>query len=231
MTRAMRWTQVALIPLTVFAGLASFAVSANALAGAQANAPSTAPPPPFPPGITGTTRTTYYEVHGRTAAQLAGALRRQGPKGDDGQLRTAFTESRFSWQYTTRPDGPACRAVGVRVIISAEVLMPKWVPPADTQPGVLAIWNESMKALAVHEAGHSDIRVRFATAIRDRTTAMRTRCDHFTAEADSVSNAIVAEMRAAQAKYDADTQNGLTQGTGFPPKRARPTVNPIRGAA
>lgn len=229
MTRAMRWTQAALIPLAAFAGLAVFAVSANALAGPQANAPSTAPPPRFPPGIAGTTRTTYYEVHGRTVAQLAADLRRQGPKGDDGELRTAFTESRFSWQYTTRPDGLMCRAAGVRVTIAAEVLMPKWVPAADTEPGVVTMWNESMNALAVHEAGHSDIRVRFATIIRDRVASMRTRCDRFTVAADSASNAIVAEMRAAQVKYDGDTQNGLTQGTGFPPRR-RPIVKPIVGA-
>lgn len=230
MNRATRWPQVALIPLAVFAGLASFAVSANALAGAQANAPSTAPPPQYPPGVEVTTRTTYYEVHGRTVAQLAADLRRRGPKGDDGQLRTAFTDSRLRWQFTTRPDGPACRAVGVRVTIAAEVLMPKWVPPADTEPGVVTKWNESMNALAVHEAGHSDIRVRFATAIRDRIAALRTRCDRLTAKADSASNAIVAELRAAQTKYDADTQNGLTQGTGFPPNRPRPIVKPIFGA-
>ena len=158
MNRATRWPQPTLI---------LFVASAS-VAGAQ----STAPPPQYPPGVEVTTRTTYYEVHGRTVAQLAADLRRRGPKGDDGQLRTAFTDSRLRWQFTTRPDGPACRAVGVRVTIAAEVLMPKWVPPADTEPGVVTKWNESMNALAVHEAGHSDIRVRFATAIRDRIAAL-----------------------------------------------------------
>ena len=221
MTRAMRWSQGALIGFVASAGFATVTAFA-ASAGAQGTTP-----PPFPPGITSTTRTTYYEVHGRTAAQLAADMRREGPKGDDGQRRTAYTDSKLRWQFTTRPDSAACRAAGVRVTIAAEVLMPRWVPPADTEPGVLAMWNESMAALAVHETGHSDIRVRFATAIRDRITALRTRCDRFTVEADSASNAIVAEMRAAQERYDADTENGLTQGTGFPPKRARPIAKPV----
>jgi predicted secreted Zn-dependent protease len=171
-----------------------------------------------PAGVNAVTRTEYYEVHGRTVAELAADLRRQGPKDEEGRAYAGFTTSPLRWQYNTRPDGPVCTAFNVRVNVYSAVLLPKWVPPADTEPGLLTMWNQSMAALALHEAGHEEISVRYATLVRDRIVAQRAPCGRFSAEANRAGNRLVAALRAAQAKYDADTRHGLSQGTGFPPR-------------
>jgi len=43
---------------------------------------------------------------------------------------------------------------------------------------------------------------------------------------DLANNLSVAEMRSAQAKYDAGTQNGLLQGTAFPRPKRPDSVQP-----
>ena len=43
---------------------------------------------------------------------------------------------------------------------------------------------------------------------------------------DLASNLAVAEMRSAQATYDAGTQNGLLQGTAFPRPKRPDSVQP-----
>jgi predicted secreted Zn-dependent protease len=171
-----------------------------------------------PAGVNAITRTEYYEVHGRTVAELAADLRRQGPKDEEGRAYAGFATSPVRWQYNTRPEGGACAAFNVRVTVYSHVLLPKWVPPADTEQGLLAMWNESMASLALHEAGHKEISVRYATLIRERIVAQRAPCGRFSADANRAGNRLVEALRAAQAKYDTETRHGLSQGTGFPPR-------------
>ncbi len=175
----------------------------------------------YPEGVNGVTHVEYYEVHGRTVAEVAADLRRLGPKDAQGRARAGFASSPLRWTYSKRSNGRECNAFTVRVTVSTDIVLPKWVPPADTVPGLLALWNQSMAALTVHENGHKDISVRYAKLIRDQIAAMRAPCRSFSVNADSASNRLVGEMRAAQVRYDAETLHGVTQGTGFPP-RPRP---------
>ena len=175
----------------------------------------------LPRGVTGAMRVTFYDLRGRTVAELAADLRRRGPVDSAGKLRSAFSESKLSWRFSARANGADCRAADVRVMIAAEVTMPRFTPAEESEPGLLSKWNESAAGLARHEAGHTEIVVRFASAIRERILSLRTRCDRFSSEANGVGNAVVAEMRAAQEQYDAETLNGLRQGTAFPPRTVR----------
>lgn len=173
----------------------------------------------YPEGVHGVTKIEYYEVHGRTVAELAADLRRLGPKDSSGRARAGFTSSPLRWSYNKRSSGRECTANTVRVTVYTDIVLPKWVPPADTEPGLLALWNQSIAALTVHENGHKDISVRYAKLIRDRIAAMRAPCSRFSVNADSASFRLVSEMRTAQVRYDSETLHGVTQGTGFPPRR------------
>jgi predicted secreted Zn-dependent protease len=161
----------------------------------------------------------YYELHGRTVAELAADLRRLGPKDADGRLNSAFTDSRLQWRYGSRAVGNQCGATDVRVTAYTDVVMPQWTPPADTEPGLAASWAASMAGLAVHEGGHKEITVEYAKRIRDGIAALRAPCARFSEEANAASNRLIGQMREAQARYDAETQHGFTQGTRFPPRR------------
>lgn len=171
----------------------------------------------YPTGVQGVTKIEYYEVQGRTAAELAADLRRRGPRDEEGRARAGVASSPLRWSYAKIARGLGCVAADVVVTVQTDILLPRWVPPVDSEPGMIATWNHSMSALAVHEEGHKAISVRYAKLIRDGIVATRAPCRTFTARADSASGRLVAAMRDAQAAYDAETKHGLTQGTGFPP--------------
>lgn len=95
--------------------------------------------------------------------------------------------------------------------------MPRWVPPADTEPGVYGQWQASMAALQRHEIGHKDISARAAREILQRLNAVSTFCNGLGDEVKRMTDGIIARETAAQSAYDAETRHGRTQGTAFPP--------------
>lgn len=171
----------------------------------------------YPRGVKGVTTVEYYEVRGRTAAELAADLRRLGPRDEVGRARAGVASSPLQWSYAKIARGLGCVAADVVVTLHTRIVLPRWVPPVDSEPGLLAKWNLSMAALAVHEEGHKEVSVRYAKRIRDGIADLRAPCRTFTAMADSASRRQIDAMREAQAAYDAETKHGLTQGTGFPP--------------
>lgn len=174
----------------------------------------------YPDGVKVVTRVEYYEVFGGTSAELAADLQRRGPRDDVGRVRTGMAQSPLRSTYITVARGPDCTAIEAEVTVYTHITLPKWVPPADTEPGLSALWNKSVTALEVHEAGHQEISVRFAKRMRDGIAALRAPCRAFAARVDSANAALMTEMRSEQTRYDAETLHGLTQGTGFPPRRA-----------
>lgn len=176
----------------------------------------------LPTGVKVITRTAYYDVHGASARELAADLRRQGPRDAEGRTQAGAASSPVRWQYVKRASGSECRAASVRVIVHTDILLPRWVPPVDTEPGLPAQWTAFIAALAVHEQGHQEISVRHAERIRKGIAAMRANCRSFDGQVERANKRVMTAMRSAQAAYDADTRHGLTQGTGFPPRPAPP---------
>lgn len=176
--------------------------------------------PQLPAGVKVITRTSYYEVHGRNARELAADMRRLGPRDAEGRSQAGAASSPVRWQYAKRARGSECRAADVQVIVNTEIVLPRWVAPVDAEPGLPAQWAAFIAALARHEEGHQEISVRHASRIRDGIVALRASCRRFSARADSASNGLMTAMRSAQEAYDTDTRHGLTQGTGFPPRPA-----------
>jgi predicted secreted Zn-dependent protease len=176
----------------------------------------------FPPGVGGSTDITYYDVHGRTARELVTQLRALGPKTSSGAF-WAETRSPMRWTWRTRSEGGGrCSLTSVQVYVHSEMTMPRWVPPADTEPGLYAAWQNSMAALQTHEIGHKDISARAARDILQRLNAVESFCSGLNDEAKRVTDGIIARERTEQEAYDAQTRHGLTQGTAFPPRPRLP---------
>jgi len=91
-----------------------------------------------------------------------------------------------------------------------QVILPRWNPPADASPALVARWNEYVHRLAEHEQGHVDFVVaslpRVEAAIRAAT------CD----TAEAAAQAALVPIRQHDVDYDAATQHGATQGARFP---------------
>ncbi len=177
----------------------------------------------FPPGVAGSTDITYYDVHGRTARELVTQLRALGPKLPSGAF-WAETRSPIRWTWRSKADvNGRCTLTQVQVQIHSQMTMPRWVPPADTEPGLYAAWQKSMAALQTHEIGHKDIAARAAREILQKLNAVSTFCNGLSAEVNRMTDGIIARETAEQSAYDAQTRHGLTQGTAFPPRPAPPS--------
>lgn len=169
----------------------------------------------YPRDVVGFTSVTYYDVHGRTVAELRADMRRQGPKIADTNF-VAETRSPMRWQWHTRPEGIAsCSMKDAHVFMNAQILLPRWTPPADTEPGLIAEWTRFIAALETHEAGHKNISAKGASELTQRLMALSGPCSTISDRAGNIGRSISARVEDEQRQYDAETRHGILQGTSF----------------
>jgi predicted secreted Zn-dependent protease len=175
----------------------------------------------YPPGVSGRTTVLYYDVHGRTFEELRADMRRLGPKVD-GSSYVGETRSPMRWSWRTESvGGVSCSIRDVSVSVNAQITLPRWTPPADTEPGLATEWARFLAALETHEAGHKDISAKAAREIIDRLRGVSGLCSQLGTRANDLAQVIVDRARDEQKAYDAATRHGLTQGTAFGAGRFR----------
>jgi predicted secreted Zn-dependent protease len=178
----------------------------------------------YPAGVEGRTSVIYYDVHGRTYADLHADMRRLGPK-TYGSSYVGETRSPMSWTWRTESTtGGSCTLRDIHVRVNAEILLPRWTPPADADSSVVAEWQRFIAALETHEAGHKDISARAGREIKDQLRGLMGLCSQVSTRANDLARRIINDATQAQRRYDAETRHGLTQGTGFGPAPAMMSV-------
>ena len=197
----------------------AFRSSALAVAACFTVGCATAPRNPvldkYPSGVIGRTRVEYYDVHGRTLAELRADMRRLGPKVADSSF-VGETRSPMRWTWKTESSGAtSCSIKDARVTVTAEILLPRWTPPADAEPGLVAEWERFMGALEAHEAGHKDIAAKAAHDIAEQLRGLSTLCSQINTRASDLAREIIEKGNGQQKAYDAQTRHGLMQGTAF----------------
>lgn len=174
----------------------------------------------YPAGVEGRTSVVYYDIHGRTYAELRDEMRRLGPKTSGGSF-VGETRSPMSWSWRTESlTGGSCTMRDVRVRVNAEIVLPRWMPPADADSSLVTEWKRFITALETHEAGHKDIAARAGRDLKDQLRDLAGPCSQVGMRADDIARRITDAASAAQKRYDAETRHGLTQGTGFGPAPA-----------
>jgi predicted secreted Zn-dependent protease len=169
----------------------------------------------YPAGVEGRTSVTYYDVQGRTYAELHADMRRLGPK-IYGSSFVGETRSPMTWSWRTQSaTGGSCSLRDIRVRVNAEILLPRWTPPADADSNLVAEWKRFIAALETHEAGHKDISARAGRDLKDQLRGLTGLCSQVGMRANDIARRIIDEATQAQKRYDAETRHGLTQGTGF----------------
>jgi predicted secreted Zn-dependent protease len=204
------------------------ATVATMLSAACASAPRNPVLDKYPAGVSGRTTVLYYDVHGRTFDELRADMRRLGPKVD-GTSFVGETRSPMRWSWRTESlGGASCSIREVTVLVNAQITLPRWTAPADTEPGLATEWKRFLNALEVHESGHKDISAKAAQAIVERLRGLSGSCSQLSTRANDLARVIVERASEEQKSYDAITRHGLTQGTGFGAGRFRAVagVNP-----
>jgi predicted secreted Zn-dependent protease len=204
------------------------AVAWTSLSMACASAPHNPVLDKYPAGVSGRTTILYYDVHGRTFDELRTDMYRRGPK-IDGSSFVGETRSPMRWSWRTESFGAANSSIReVTVLVNAQITLPRWTAPADTEPGLAAEWKRFLAALETHEAGHKDISARAGRAIIERLRGLSGPCSQLSTRANDLARVIVERASVEQKAYDASTRHGFTQGTAFGAGRYRgiPVANP-----
>jgi predicted secreted Zn-dependent protease len=174
----------------------------------------------YPSAISGRSAVTYYDVRGRTYAELMLDLQRAAPKVD-GNMYVGETRAPMRWDWQVERIGSSCEIRDVSVSINARIRLPRWTPPTSVEPGLVAEWQRFLKALEDHEAGHKDISAKAGDEIVRRVSGMSGQCASLAVLAKNTAKEIVESARQEQLAYDDDTLHGLKQGTSFRPPQAR----------
>jgi predicted secreted Zn-dependent protease len=178
----------------------------------------------YPPGVMGRTTVFYYDVHGSTFAELRADMRRLGPK-IDGSNFVGETRSPMLWSWRTQSTSAGgCSIRTITVSVNAQITLPRWSPPSDTEPGLVTEWKRFLAVLETHEAGHKDISAKAGREIVERLRDMSGVCSQISVRADEIARVIVERANGEQKAYDASTRHGLTQGTSFGAGRVRGTI-------
>ena len=169
----------------------------------------------YPPGVSGRTTVVYYDVRGRTFEEVRADMMRLGPS-IDGFSFVGETRSPMRWSWRTESTGTSsCRIRDVSVSVNAQITLPRWTAPPDTEPGLAAEWQRFITALEVHEAGHKDISAKAANEVVRRLSGLSTLCSDIRNRANDVARRMVDWASEQQRVYDVTTRHGLTQGTAF----------------
>ena len=172
--------------------------------------------------VAGTVRsrsaTTYYEVGGRSQADLTAALRKHGPR-IRGSRFFGLTEWQVSVEYRPVSGAERCGIRDLTVHVDVETRLPRWTPSARASADLHRAWEGFIAALDEHEHGHRALAAEAAEALRRRLASVRVAtCDQLDPVAQQTMAAVMKTYESHNLAYDAETGHGRTQGAVWPPR-------------
>jgi predicted secreted Zn-dependent protease len=174
---------------------------------------ATAPPVDvgrIPPDVDVVMSTRYYPVTAATVSGLRDEMRAVGPAADGRQWAGA-TQARTRWTFTHRRRGMVCMLYDVRVVVTAQMRLPRWQPDVPPDSATQAWWDDFSARLLAHERGHVRIAVDGAREIAETLRPLEgsVSCDALTMRANGAARIILVRARERQAEYDRVTGHGV----------------------
>lgn len=152
----------------------------------------------------------YYDVSGRTVAQIRESGRRVAPLDPvTGAPVAGYTRWHLDWDAPDGPDG-RCLLDQAEVTLHVVVMLPRLADTDDAPPAIVRQWSRFITALEAHEATHA----RIAHEGREAMLRAIRRADCATAPEAAAEAAAALDRWSAD--YDEATEHGLTEGVHFP---------------
>jgi predicted secreted Zn-dependent protease len=155
------------------------------------------------------TKLKFYLVEGVTPEALNESMREQNLAGleQNGRFAVGVTKWNGGWRLPIRPDG-MCDLSQVEVRFDVTVILPE-LANENATPEVRRKWGNFVADVVAHEAEHVrliyEYRPRIEKAMRDATCQT----------AEAAGKAMMDELTAANARFDAESQAEQMQ-TGSP---------------
>ncbi len=160
----------------------------------------------------------YYDIEGRTAAELREQMNIYGVAWTNGNIYDAYTGWDVKWNYRYRLTDENCSIQSVTTTLTVEFRLPRWVNYASGTAALKKKWEAYMQSLRQHENGHKDIGVKAAVEIERSIAELESAetCDDLAERANQLGRRIISENAATESEYDAQTNFGESQGAVFP---------------
>jgi predicted secreted Zn-dependent protease len=110
-------------------------------------------------------RVVYYDLTGKTQAELREQMQRLGPTGEDGQRYDGYTEWNVTWRHRFQPQGRGCGLAEFDVDVDVLMTLPRWQDRTGTDDELVRSWERYERGLRTHEEGHRDNGVKTAERI------------------------------------------------------------------
>lgn len=159
-----------------------------------------------------------YEVTGADARALRRNLNQKTPVNIGGKRFDAKTDWNVSWRYQFEMVNGVCRIGATSTQVTSIITMPAWSDESAAPVTDAGRWNEYIANLTIHEEGHHRNALAAAEQIEKLLPELppQADCKRAGAAAETKGHAVMDDIRAIDARYDADTRHGATQGAYFP---------------
>jgi predicted secreted Zn-dependent protease len=156
---------------------------------------------------------TFYEVSGRSADELEESLRLQGPRDEAGARRFAYTDWTVKWEWKRFEDGSVDPS-SVSLTCLATILLPRVADVDALSPELSSSWSAFIERTQQHELRHVSHVELTASQIVQRIRDEHQRVGIVSLKhAKAVVRDVIAEIKAMDRRYDAETDHGRTEGT------------------
>lgn len=148
---------------------------------------------------------TYFTIDGSTLSELEAELNRLGPKVSTTDRRhPGATRMEFTTRVTYAEQDGRCRVAEADVKLEANMILPRWRQPADTELDVRLIWNTLAADIRRHEEGHIVIARNHARELEQSLRALPRQpdCETAAARVQEVSAEVMARHDEAQVRFD-----------------------------
>lgn len=142
----------------------------------------------------------YYLVEGVTPDALANSMREQNLMGEEqnGRFAVGVTRWNGSWRLPPGPNGE-CDPARMEIYIDVTVFIPQ-LANENASPEVRRQWGNFVADVVEHEAEHVRLIYEYKPKL---ITAMTTAS---CGSAESAGQAVIAELREANARFDAEDE-------------------------
>jgi predicted secreted Zn-dependent protease len=154
----------------------------------------------------------FYAVTGSSEEELRKSLLEKGPRDDSGVARFAYTDWKVTWKWKKLADG-LIDPDSVELACVANVLLPELDSNATVSPELRSAWDGFIERTRKHELNHVSHVEQRAPEIYKRLRAAAWQSGGLSGKrASEIVSEVVADIKAMDRRYDAETDHGRTEG-------------------
>ena len=148
---------------------------------------------------------TYFQIGGRTPADLDAELSRKGPFTQaSGNRHPGATQIRFGGDLTYTRRGDRCAIGDVRVTVATKRILPRWKNRNRASQDMATLWDALSSDIKRHEERHAEIARQHAKLLEQSLLKLRpTRdCETLQDRVSEITDEVTLAHDEAQMRFD-----------------------------